>query len=80
MVDLVPYWQPAPVDEPAQRETYLAAERRVGLATAIGHMGVGTPGRAYAAVMRTYLRQVRILGYAYAGIPGRPYEEMGPIR
>jgi hypothetical protein len=49
------------------------------LATALGHMGVGTPGRAYAAVMRTYLRQVRILGLAYAGIPGRSYEEMGPL-
>jgi len=60
-------------------ESYAAAERSHGLRVVLDHLVDGQSGRAYAALMRTYLRQVRILGLAYAGIPGRAYDEMGPV-
>lgn len=53
--------------------------RRVGHARAIAHLVGARPGEAYREVMRAYLRQVRVLGLSYAGIPGRPYDEGGPI-
>lgn len=67
-----------PVDwsDPVEQAAW---HRRVGHARAIAMLVDGHPGRAYAEVMRTYLRQVRVLGYGYAGIPGRPYDELGEL-
>jgi hypothetical protein len=67
-----------PVDwsDPAAQAAW---HRKVGHARAIELLVAGQPGRAHAEVMRTYLRQVRVLGLSYAGIPGRPYDEMGPL-
>jgi len=62
-----------------EREHQAAHIRRNGHASAISLMGQGTPGRAYAVVMRTFLHQIRTLGLSYAGIPGRPYDEMGNL-
>jgi hypothetical protein len=70
-------YQQAVVDEARGRELQAEAERDAAIREAVTHMGEGTPGRVYALVMRSYLRQVRILGLGYAGIPGRPYEEGG---
>ena len=53
--------------------------RTVGHARAIARLRAGEPGRAYYEVMRTFKRQVTVLGLGYAGIPGMPYETMGEL-
>lgn len=53
--------------------------RRVGYARAIARLRAGEPGRAYYEVMRAFKRQVTVLGLGYAGIPGMPYDAMGPL-
>lgn len=56
-----------------------AWHRKVGHARAIERLRDGQPGRAYAEVMRTFIRQVRVLGLSYDGIPGLPYDQGGPV-
>lgn len=53
--------------------------RRVGHARAIAFLVEGKSGRAYYEVMRAFKRQVTVLGLGHAGIPGMPYEAMGPL-
>jgi hypothetical protein len=42
-------------------------------------LGTGQPGRVHYELERTFWRQVRILGLAYAAIPGKPYEQGGDL-
>ena len=60
-------------------EAQAAIVRANGHAEAIALLVKGEPGRAYAVVMRTWARQLRVLGLSYAGIPGRPYDEGGDL-
>jgi hypothetical protein len=57
-----------------------AIVRANGHAEAIALLVKGEPGRAYAVVMRTWMRQVRVLGLSYAGIPGLPYDQAGELK
>lgn len=56
-----------------------AWHRRVGHARAIAHLVAGEPTRAHHEVMRTFKRQITVLGLGYAGVPGLPYDAMGPL-
>jgi hypothetical protein len=53
--------------------------RRNGHAEAIALLVAGQPGRAHAVVMRTWQRQLRVLGLSYVGIPGWDYLEAGEL-
>jgi ectoine hydroxylase-related dioxygenase (phytanoyl-CoA dioxygenase family) len=66
-------------EQQARVESYAAAERAAGIAEANRLRREGRCGLAHYVLSRSFIRQVRILGLSYAAIPGRPYEQGGPL-
>lgn len=57
-------------------EAYAAAERNAAIRAANALRVAGHPGMAHYTLVRSFLRQVRILGLSYAALPG--YQIGGP--
>lgn len=60
-------------------EEYAAQERNAGIRDSNQLRVAGEHGRAHYVFVRSFMRQVRILGLSYAAIPGQPYELGGDL-
>lgn len=70
-------WQENAARFASQPEEYAAQEMRAACRDAVQLMVAGQPGPAYALLMRSFLRQARILGLAHVGIPGGHHLDQG---
>lgn len=69
-----------PVDYAWTADAYAAAERNAGCRSAVAALVAGNRRLAHDLVLTSFTRQLRIHGLGYVALPGRPYEQMGPLR